>query len=158
MRCQTFSIFLLLLPIFSSSETVDSSSVSPQIYTTPASGQSQISSSNPLASLTTTAVSLGALQSHQVNHTPYNSFQPQITSFLHQFEQFANNKSVCIFYCMILTRYSKANCRKAKSIANLMLCLLSLYNCSNSHQLRSQFDSLIKDIYRQVVHHHRHRR
>lgn len=75
------------------SEAVESRSTSPQIYSAPVPSQSQ--TSNPLATLTTPAVSLGSLQS-QVNCTPYNSFQPQITSFLHQFEQFANNKSVCI--------------------------------------------------------------
>ncbi|XP_031617888.1 E3 SUMO-protein ligase PIAS2 isoform X2 [Contarinia nasturtii] len=70
-------------------ETTESRSSSPQIYSASVSSRSQ---SNPLASLTTPAVSLGQIQS-QVSNTPYNSFQPQITSFLHQFEQFANNKS-----------------------------------------------------------------
>lgn len=72
------------------SEPTESRSTSPQIYSAPVSSQSQ---TNPLASLSTPAVSLGLLQS-QVSSTPYG-FQPQITSFLHQFEQFAN-KSVRI--------------------------------------------------------------
>lgn len=73
------------------SETTESRSTSPQIYSAPVSSQSQ---TNSLASLSTPAVSLGLLQS-QVSSTPYG-FQPQITSFLHQFEQFAN-KSVRIY-------------------------------------------------------------
>ncbi|XP_055321252.1 E3 SUMO-protein ligase PIAS2 isoform X2 [Sitodiplosis mosellana] len=71
-------------------ETTESRSTSPQIYTAPVSSQSQ--SNNPLTSLSTPAVPLGQIQS-QVSSTPYSSFQPQITSFLHQFEQFANNKN-----------------------------------------------------------------
>lgn len=75
------------------SEPVESRSASPQIFSAPVSSQPQ--TNNPLTSLTTSALSLGTLQP-QVNSTPYNSFQPQITSFLHQFEQFANNKTVSI--------------------------------------------------------------
>lgn len=81
------------------SETTESRSTSPPIYLASVSSQSQ--SSNSLAPLSTPAVPLGQIQS-QVSNTPYNSFQPQITSFLHQFEQFANNKSVCIFLTSLL--------------------------------------------------------
>lgn len=74
------------------SEAVENLSTSPQIYS--ASVSSQAPATIPLTSLATpAAIPLGSLQS-QVNSTPYNTFQPQITSFLHQFEQFANNKSV----------------------------------------------------------------
>lgn len=79
------------------SETTESRSTSPQIYSAPVSSQSQ---TNSLASLSTPAVSLGLLQS-QVSSTPYG-YQPQITSFLHQFEQFAN-KSVRIDECQTKT-------------------------------------------------------
>lgn len=85
------------------SETTESRSTSPQIYTAPVSSQSQ---TNPLTSLSAPAVSLGQIQS-QVSGTPYGSFQPQITSFLHQFEQFANNKSVRIKIEKIMTQNNK---------------------------------------------------
>lgn len=85
--------FLFFFKLYYCSETTESRSTSPQIYSAPVSTQSQ---SNPLTSLPTSAVPLGQLQS-QVSSTAFSTFQPQITSFLHQFEQFANNKNVCIF-------------------------------------------------------------
>lgn len=92
LMCDLF-VYLFVCIYNFCSETVESRSTSPQIFSAPVSSQSQ--TTNPLTSLATPAVSIGSLQS-QVNCTPYNSFQPQITSFLHQFEQFANNKTVCI--------------------------------------------------------------
>lgn len=63
---------------------------------------------------------LGQIQS-QVSSTPYNSYQPQITSFLHQFEQFANNKSVRIIIHWQQTEKQKKNLRQRPTIIEYII-------------------------------------